>query len=91
MEKYAGIETFDELASELMQNEDTFTSYETLKDFAVSNINSDNLYLAIHVLEVLEENRFAEYFVYDYSMGTLETPEPMHDMDDLLNYINSIY
>ena len=90
MDKYAGIDDFEELAALLYENEDTFTTYETLKAFAIEKIENDCLFMAIHILEALEDDP-ADYYSYDYCMGTLETPSAMHNLDDLQDYIRCIY
>ena len=90
MDKYVEIDNFEELAALLYENEDTFTTYETLKSFAISKIEDDWLFLAVHILNALD-NDPADYYSYDYCMGILETPSAMHDMDDLRDYITCVY
>lgn len=61
---------------------DGLHSYEDLKGYVKEQIDSDNLYLAIHVLEALSEYA-ADFFYYDTTMGTLEEPEPICTIEDL--------
>lgn len=76
---------FDEAIEKLQEENTNITTYETLKDFAIDNISYDNLFLAMHILEALNETQ-AEYYNYDYSMGTLETPTPIETLEDLEDF-----
>ncbi len=71
---------------ELMQTCDYITTYESLKEFIKSNIDNDNLIVAAHLTKALNACDYAEYYNYDYSMGTLETPTPLKDISDLEDY-----
>ena len=73
--------TFEELI-ELAKEYSDVTDYETLKEFAKDKIDDDNLYLAIHVIEAINEE-YSDYYIYDYSMGTLETPTAVTCKEDI--------
>lgn len=73
--------TFEELVDWANENDNAFMSYGTLKNFAIAMIEKDSVFLAIHILEALEED-CADYYRYDASMGTLETPTPIEDKED---------
>ena len=74
------------VAAEILTIESDFvTSYETLKEFAIMQIRRDTLFLAIHILEALEEAP-ADFYHYDYCMGTLQTPSPLLTSSDLEDY-----
>ena len=73
---------FETAVTELSYENDYITSIEVLKDFIVCNIQNDSLCLAAHVLDVLL-NYYTDYYSYDYSMGTLETPKPLTEIEDL--------
>ena len=75
-----------ELCEELEEQGETITSFEVLKDFAIDNINSDNFLLASHICEALCD--YAEFYFYDYCMGTLETPTPITSKEDLEHLID---
>ena len=64
---------FEDITEQLNEERDDITTYETLKDFAKEKIEEDNLFVAIHILEALE-NDDAEWYEYDYCMGTCQTP-----------------
>ena len=76
---------FNDAAQELSENDDRITTYETLKEFAKENIDNDRLFLSIHILKAIWNNP-ADYYDYDYCMGTLETPTPLLLIKDLEEY-----
>lgn len=59
-------------------------SRENMLNSAKYNIDEDNLNLAIHILNGVNET-YAEYYAYDYSMGTLESITPIEDLEDIIN------
>ncbi|MCM1532362.1 MAG: hypothetical protein NC114_08845 [Ruminococcus flavefaciens] len=73
---------FDSAVEELIEERDDITTYDTLKEFIISKINDDNLIVALHVLQALDDC-YAIYYKYDYSMGTLSTPTPLFEEADL--------
>ena len=77
---------FDVAASRLMEEGDNnITTLETLKDFIKIKIDDDGLYLAAHVLDAIRESD-ADFWDYDYSMGTLDRPTPLTETLDLIDY-----
>ena len=77
--------SFADAARELSESDNRITTYETLKEFAKENIDGDRLFLAIHILKAIWENT-ADYYDYDYCMGTLDTPSPLLVIQDLEEY-----
>ena len=77
--------TFEEAIEKLQEENNCITTYSILKEFAIDNINDNNLFIAIHILQALQENE-ADYYNYDYCMGTLETPTPIESLEDLEDY-----
>ena len=78
--------SFEDAIEKLSAENEQITTYETLKSFAIDNINNDNLFLAIHILQGINENQ-ADYYSYDYCMGTLETPTAIETKEDLKDYL----
>lgn len=78
--------TFNEKIEWLFENADGIHSYEDMKDIAKEAIETENLNVAIHVLQAIS-NDPDDYYSYDYSMGTLETPISIDDeyADYLMN------
>lgn len=76
--------SFDELCEELCSEHNEVHSYEDLKDYAISEIQQDNLFLAVHILKHIDDG--TDYYLYDISMGTLESPSELWDKEDLIGY-----
>lgn len=74
--------TFEEVMEQLNEEKDGITTYEMLKEFAVSKIEEDNLFIAIYILEAIN-NDSAEWYIYDYCMGTLQTPSSVTCKEDI--------
>ena len=80
--------TFNEKIEWLFENADGIHSYEDMKDIAKEAIETENLNVAIHILQAIN-NDPDEYYSYDYSMGTLETPASIDD--EYADYLMSEY
>lgn len=78
--------TFGEVVSEMLENEDCVTTYDDLKNFAKEKVDSDDLLTATHILQAIHEDT-AEYYLYDYSMGTMETPSSVTSKEDIEHLI----
>lgn len=67
---------------------DDITTEETLKEYGISKIEDDNFSVGLHVLNAIFENPYnTEYYRYDYNMGTLDTPTPITEYDDISDLI----
>lgn len=77
--------SFNDAVQELAENDDRITTYETLKEFAKEQIDNDRLFLAIHILKTIWDEP-ADFYDYDYCMGTLDTPAPLLLTKDLEEY-----
>lgn len=82
--------SFEELFDLAYENLDDITTEEILLDFAKAKIDDDNIYLALHVLKAIYESAesWNGYYLYDYNMGTLETPTPITCKEDLEHLID---
>ena len=78
---------FEEVMEELNRERDDITSYEMLKEYATEKIEEDNFLVAIHILEALQSD-MAEWYEYDYCMGTLQTPSGITDKEDIEHMID---
>lgn len=81
---------FDEAMSELDAKEGpyTLTTYELLKERAVELIQEDNIFYALHLLEAIKDTDInEEWYAYDYSAGTFDTPANITTVNDVENYI----
>ena len=82
--------SLDELIEWAYDNLIGITTEDMLLEFAKSKIDDDNLFMAIHVLNAVydSEEAYNGYYLYDYDMGTLETPTPITCKEDLEEYID---
>ena len=76
---------FNDAAEQLVSESDLITTYEELKEFAIAKIKDEHLFLAIHILEAINASP-ADYYDYDYCMGTLDKPIPLRLISDLEDY-----
>jgi hypothetical protein len=81
--------SFEEVSEWANENISDLTTEDVLIDFAKSKIDDDNISMAIHILGAIHNNPYdTEYYLYDYCMGTLETPTPVTEKEDLEDYID---
>ena len=66
--------SLDEIASEMAAGEYDVCSRETLLSYAISEIENDRLFLARHILDAVDSGEYADFYFYDVTMGTLDTP-----------------
>lgn len=83
--------TLDE-AIEWAENEygvPDITYEDSLIAFAKQKIDDENIFMAIHILAAVYNSpqAYNGYYLYDYSMGTLEMPKPITCKEDLLDYV----
>jgi hypothetical protein len=83
--------TLDEAIDWADENINNDITYEdTLIEFAKQKIDDDNIYMAMHILSAIYNSpeAYNDLYLYDYSMGTLETPTPITCKEDLEPYID---
>lgn len=78
--------TFNDVIYDFEANNDYIVSRDIILDFAINQIQNDRLFLARHVLDAVD-NEYADFYSYDMSMGTLETPIAITSIDDLYDYV----
>ena len=71
---------------QLDEERDDITTYEQLKEFAKDKIDSDDLLVAIHILEALQSES-VDWYEYDYCMGTLQTPSGITEKEHVEHMI----
>ena len=75
--------SFEEVMEQLNEEWDDVHTYESMADFVGDLIlNQNDIYLAIHMLEAMRDNP-AEWYLYDFTMGTMETPRAITCREDL--------
>jgi hypothetical protein len=82
--------TLDEVLEYANENVNDLTTEDMLLEFAKTKIDDSNIYMSIHVLRAVWESgeAYNGYYLYDYSMGTLETPTPVTCKEDFEDYID---
>ena len=82
--------TLDELIEWAHENIDDLTDEDMLLSFAKAKIDDDSLYMAMHILSAIYNSNGAynDYYLYDFSMGTLETPTPVTCKEDFEHLID---
>lgn len=82
--------SLDELIDWAYENIDDLTTEDMLLEFAKQKIDDDSIYMALHILNAVYESAEAcnGYYLYDYNMGTLETPTPVTCKEDLKHLID---
>jgi hypothetical protein len=76
----------DDVIYDFEDNNDVIVSRDIILDFAINQIQNDRLFLARHILDAVDKN-YADFYSYDMSMGTLETPTAIEDIEDLYDYV----
>ena len=82
--------SFEELLTWAFDNIDDVHFEGTLLEMVKHEIDKENLQMAIHILNAVYESDCPDgsYYIYDRSMGTLETPTPITCKEDLEDYID---
>lgn len=79
---------FDYAMDELSWERDDITTYDNLKEFAVHQIENDNVGFAVHILSAIYNSYGThDWFLYYYSAGTTCTPISIDDIDDVEEFI----
>ena len=80
---------FDDLMELAYENIQDITTEETLKQFAMEKLENDDFNMVLHIIGAIWENPYdTEWYRYDYSMGTLQTPTPIVDKKDIEDLID---
>ena len=64
---------YEEKIEWLLENVDSVHTYDDMCDMIKSKIDDGQLFVALHILQAVNEEE-ADYYEYDYNMGTLESP-----------------
>lgn len=78
--------SFDDVIEQLNEEWDDVHTYESMIAFVGHLLYEDNLNLIIHILETMRDNP-AEWYLYDFTMGTMETPKAITCKEDLIDLI----
>ena len=84
--------SYEDLMEYANENLNDVTDEEILKQYAIKKIEDDDFFLALHIINAIYNNPYPDiiYYRYDYNMGTLETPTPIIDKDDIEDLIDFV-
>ena len=66
--------TFNDVMEKLYEENTDVTTLDMLKDFINYTILKGQYYLSEHLIKALRNGNDEYYWLYDYNMGTLDTP-----------------
>ena len=78
--------SFEELMYDLDNDMDDIHSRETMIDMVKHEIDEDNLFVARHILDGIDDE-YAEWYQYDRCMGTLQPITALKDKEDIEHLI----
>ena len=88
LEKKLNNLTLGQLFDVAQDLDSSFWTYKELKNLAIDNIKDDDILVATHILNALN-NDPANYYNYDVSMGTLEDVTPITSKEDFVNFLKN--
>lgn len=82
--------TLDEVIGWASENLDDLTTEESLLEYTKTKIDENSLFMALHILNAVYNGKesYNGYYLYDYNMGTLETPTSITCKEDLIHLID---
>lgn len=86
LEKQLNKLTLEQLFIIAQNLDSTFWTYEDLKDFVVDKIQDDDILLATHILNALNDN-YEDYYNYDATMGILDKVAPITSKRDFIEIL----
>lgn len=81
-----GFVTDNELIVAVEEISDNIHDRQSLIDLAIYHIQHDNICLARHILNAVD-NDWAHWYDYNTGMGTLDTPTAIKSVEDLYDYV----
>lgn len=82
--------SFDEVMEQLNGECNEITTYDSLINYIKTELDNDNLGLALFLLDAMYNDPSlygSVWWIYDYSMGTLQTPVNIHCKEDVEHLI----
>lgn len=84
---------FEEIMDELCMENNEVTDIELLKDCIKDCIDNDDFSYALHLIESIyndPDTSDSDWYLYDYSMGTMSTPVCVSSKEDIEHLITFI-
>lgn len=88
LEKQLNKLTLEELFIIAQNLDNSFWTYKDLKDFAIDLIKDDDILVATHILNALNDDQ-EDYYNYDVGMGILDTVAPITTKEEFINYLEN--
>lgn len=79
---------FKDVMEKLYDEDINVTTLDMLKDFTKNTIEKGQYYLSEHLVKALRKGNDEYYWLYDYNMGTLDTPAPIDCKEDVEHLID---
>ena len=86
--KYFENHPFKDVMEKLYEENTDVTTLDMLKDFINDTVIKGEYYLSEHLVKALCNGNDEYYWLYDYSMGTLDTPVPIDSLEDVKHLID---
>lgn len=80
--------TFNDVMEKLCEENTDVTTLDMLKDFINDTVVKGEYYLSEHLVKALRNGNDEYYWLYDYNMGTLDTPVPIDSLEDVEHLID---
>lgn len=84
------LKSFEEVMEQLNEECDSITTIDILKEFIKEKIDSDDFNLVCHLCNAIwnDPNPYdSDWYLYDYCMGTLDTPVCLACKEDVEHLI----
>lgn len=75
--------SFNNVMRGLYEENTNVTTLDMLKNFINITVVKSQYYLSEHLIKSLCNGNDEYYWLYDYTMGTLDTPVPVNSLDDV--------
>lgn len=86
--EYFEAHTFDNVMEKLYEENTDVTTLDMLKDFINDAVIKGQYYLSEYLIKALRNGNDEYYWLYDYNMGTLDTPVPIDSLEDVKHLID---
>ena len=88
LEKKLNNLTLEQLFDIAQNLDSSFWTYKDLKNLAIDSIKDDEILVATHILNALNDDP-ANYYNYDISMGALEDVTPITSKEDFIDLLKN--
>ena len=86
--EYFETHSFNNVMKKLYEENTNVTTIDMLKILIEKTVIKSQYYLSEHLIKALRNGDDEYYWLYDYNMGTLDTPVPVNSLDDVIHLID---